>query len=128
MHSSPLLSLEIRWVNPLQVVVDLRGELCMATVAGSRKRLLQLARKSPAVLVINLAGLQAMDTAGIAVLVEVFRTLRQLGGKLILAALDGKVRQMVQLTRLDQLLTVCDSVEEALRIDHIGSGQATGRP
>jgi anti-sigma B factor antagonist len=124
-QSNSMVSIEIRWVNAQQAVVDLHGDFRMAAVASSLKRLLQVARKNPRVLVLNLATVQTMDTAGIAMLVEVFRTMQTRGGRLILAGLHNQVLKMVQLTHLDKVMDMCDSVEAALRSDCRGQGQSS---
>jgi anti-anti-sigma factor len=120
-----MVSIEIRWVNAQQAVVDLHGDFRMAAVASSLKRLLQVARKNPRILVLNLATVQTMDTAGIAMLVEVFRIMQTRGGRLILAGLHNQVQKMVQLTHLDKVMDMCDSVEAALRSDCRGQDQSS---
>jgi anti-sigma B factor antagonist len=97
----------------------------MAAVASLRKRLLQLARKNPRILVLNLATVQTIDTAGIAMLVEVFRILQTRGGRLILAGLHNQVLKMVQLTHLDKVMDMCDSVEAALTSDCRGQDRSS---
>jgi anti-sigma B factor antagonist len=106
--------LEIQWVNDQQAVAKLDGDFRMARAATLRKKLLQLARKNPKTLVLNLSAVQVMDTAGIAVLVELYRALEGRGGRLCLVGLHGQLRKIVQLTHLDQLLDLCSSVEAAL--------------
>jgi anti-sigma B factor antagonist len=106
--------MDIRRVNSEQAVVDVHGDLRMATVAASRKRLLQLARKAPRVLVLNLAAVQAVDTSGLAILVELLRVLQSRGGNLVLAEPHSQLRRMLQLTHLDQLFEMRDSVAQAL--------------
>ena len=109
--------MEVQWVNTQQVVVKLHGDFRVVVAATLRKKLLQLARKNPKTLVLNLSAVQAMDTAGIAVLVELYRMLVGRGGILSLVGLHDRLRKMVQLTHLDQLLNLCNSVEAALAKD-----------
>jgi len=81
----------------------------MASVSTPRRKLLQLTRKNPEILVIDLTEVSTIDTAGIAVLVEVLRAVHVRGGKLRLNGLSDQVRKMVGLTSLDQILGVHDS-------------------
>lgn len=109
--------MEVQWVNTQQAVVKLNGDFRMTGAATLRKKLLQLAKKDPKTLVVNLSAVQAMDTAGIAVLVELYRALEGRGGRLSLVGLHDQLRKLVQLTHLDQLLDLCNSVEAALNKD-----------
>jgi len=121
--------MEIQWVNAQQAVVKLHGDFRMVAAATLRKKLLQLARRTPKTLVVNLSAVHAMDTAGIAVLVELYRVLEGRGGRLSLVGLHDQLRKIVQLTHLDRPLDLCDSVETALAKDQQhqdGSNSAAG--
>jgi len=109
MQSAAAVTMGVQWSNDQEVLVALQGELRMASVATARRHLLQLARKGPKILVIDLAGVSTIDTAGIAILVEVLRAMHACGGKLRLTGLVDQVRRMVELTSLDQVLEVYDS-------------------
>jgi anti-anti-sigma factor len=109
MQSIAAVTMDVQRRNNQEVVVTLQGELRMASVPTPRRQLLQLARKGPRILVVDLAEVPTIDTAGIAVLVEVLRALHARGGKLRLTGLVDQVRRMVELTSLDQVLEVYDS-------------------
>ena len=74
MRSAAAAIKEVQWNNDQEVVVTLQGELRMASVAAPRRHLLQLAKKGPTVLVIDLTEVSTIDTAGIAILVTVAST------------------------------------------------------
>jgi anti-sigma B factor antagonist len=114
MHSKAANKLDIRWPSSQEAVVTLHGEFRMATIASSRRKLLQLARKHPKVLAIDMAEVQTIDTAGIAVLVEILRALHGTGCRLRLTGLSDQVRRMVGLTHLDQVLEVNPRAQEEL--------------
>jgi len=110
MRSAAAVIKGVQWINDQEVVVTLQGVLRMASVCAPRRQLLQLARKGPTVLVIDLTEVSAIDTAGIAILVEVLRAMHACGGKLRLTGLTDQVKRMVELTSLDQVLEVYDSM------------------
>lgn len=110
MQSVAAIIKDVQWSNDREVMVALQGELRMASISAPRRHLLQLARKGPEVLVIDLAEVTAIDTAGIAILVEVLRAMHACGGKLRLTGLTDQVKRMVGLTSLDQVLEVYDSM------------------
>jgi anti-sigma B factor antagonist len=114
MQSKAANMMDVQWSNSQEAVVTLHGEFRMATIASSRRKLLQLTRKNPKVVAIDMAEVQTIDTAGIAVLVEVLRALRGRGGKLKLTGLRDQVRRMVGLTHLDQVLEVSPGAQEEL--------------
>lgn len=114
---------DVRWIDTQLVMVDLQGDFRLAAVPSSRKKLLQIARRYPRALVLNLAGVTTMDTAGIATLIEVLRMVQARGGRLILTGLHDQVNKMIQLTHLDQVVEVCDSVDAALAMARATSGR-----
>ncbi|MDQ7005615.1 MAG: STAS domain-containing protein [Acidobacteriota bacterium] len=65
--------------------------------------------------IFDLSGVNFVDSAGLGELVACHRSLDQLGGRLVLAAPRGKVRDLIELTRIGELLPVCPTVEEALQ-------------
>ena len=65
-------------------------------------------------LVMDLAEVGFMDSAGIGLLVTAHRRAEQAGGRLVVAALGDAVSHVLTLTRADRLLTVVPSVEEGL--------------
>jgi anti-sigma B factor antagonist len=110
MRSAAAAIKEVQWNNDQEVVVTLQGELRMASVSAPRRHLLQLAKKGPTVLVIDLTEVSTIDTAGIAILVEVLRAMHACGGRLRVTGLTDQVRRMLELTSLDQVLEVYDSM------------------
>ena len=107
-------TLNIQWVQPATAVVALRGDFTLDTAPSLGKKLLKLSKKHKLVLVINLSELSSIDTAGIAILVEVLRTLNARHGKLKLSGLSERFRRVMQLARLDRIFAVFDTVDAAL--------------
>lgn len=71
---------------------------------------------TPAVktLVIDLAGVGYMDSSGVATLVEAMQLARRGQIKLVLCALQPKVKSIFEIARLDTVFTIVDTVESAL--------------
>lgn len=72
-------------------------------------------------IVIDLAGVEKMDSAGIGVLVAIMWSASKAGGRLILAALSDKVRDLLSIAMLLDHMDHADSVEEALSKMKTGS-------
>ncbi|MHC4429252.1 MAG: STAS domain-containing protein, partial [Planctomycetota bacterium] len=67
----------------------------------------------PARLVIDLSGVPYMDSSGVATLVEAMQIARRTGSKLVLAALQEKVRSIFEIARLDMVFSIVNSVDDA---------------
>jgi anti-sigma B factor antagonist len=94
------------------VVVALRGELDIAGAAGVAAALATVAARKPEI-VVDLAGLEFIDSSGVAALARGRRHARHAGGDLLLAAPRQQVLRVLTLTRLIDVFPVHASVEEA---------------
>ena len=95
-----------------QVVVELRGELDLAAAASVATALRGVLARQPKVIV-DLAGLQYIDSSGVAALAHARRHARQAGGDVVLAAPQRQVARMLSLTRLIDAFSVHASVDGA---------------
>ena len=102
-------------------VIALRGEIDLANSPELRGLLRErAARKCPA-LVLDLSGVEYIDSSGLATLVEYCREAREFGGRFGLAALQPRVHTIFQIVRLHEFLPLFDSVEKAIRASGGGS-------
>lgn len=84
----------------------------MRHCARLRPSLLAVAGKQP--LVVDLSGVNRMDTAGLANLVEAYGQAQQCGQPLKLAAVPDTLLKMLHLTNLDQIFPIAPTIEAAL--------------
>jgi anti-sigma B factor antagonist len=105
---------EVAWMQGGSAVGRISGELSMRTAPRVHRQLLKALRRIPALLVLDLSALEAVDTAGMATLIQVLRYLRSQGGVLRLAEAGEQTRRMIALTRLESLFPLYDSVAAAL--------------
>jgi len=104
---------EVRWEGDAAVVAA-AGEIDLNASPAFQQALLALLDRRPAALVVDLAGVSYMDSSGVASLVKVLSRARTAGIRLVLAALTARVRSVLEITRLDTVFEICDTVEEAL--------------
>src|ERR1700726_2807811 len=90
-------------------VVALRGELDLADAAVVAAELTQIAAREPRIIV-DLAGLEFIDSSGVAALARGRRLARHAGGDLLLAAPRHQVLRVLTLTRLIDVFPVHASV------------------
>jgi anti-sigma B factor antagonist len=93
-------------------VVTLRGELDLAGASGLRDRLRTTCDQNGGRVVLDLTDLTFIDSTGLAILVEYHEKARAAGGRLILLAPRAAVLRILDITGLDERLTICDRIEE----------------
>ncbi len=93
------------------VIVALRGELDMADAVSVAAALAAVAAREPEIIV-DLAGLEFIDSSGVAALARGRKQARHAGGDLRLAAAQQQVLRVLTLTR--QAFPVHASVDEAV--------------
>jgi anti-sigma B factor antagonist len=65
--------------------------------------------------VLDCSSLEALDSAGLGAIVQVYRKIRQLGGELVIASVpEGYARNIFLITRLDTVLELYPDVDQAL--------------
>lgn len=95
-------------------VVRVTGEVDLYTSPRMREAILKsLSRRRPNV-VVDLSGVSYMDSSGIATLVEALHETRNRKGRLVLAGLNDRVREVFELARLHSVFELAASVEAAL--------------
>ncbi len=86
-----------------QRVLTCRGALTMETLASLRLAL--QAENSPA-LIIELSGVSHMDSAGLGLLVHLHASCQRTGRRLALAGLNERIRKLLDVTGISQVLTL----------------------
>jgi anti-sigma B factor antagonist len=98
------------------VVVDAVGRL---TLSDGRTQLRDLVHiftgKGRRKFLVNLAGVDFIDSDGLGELTRCFSIVRQAGGDLKLANVQPRVQALLDLTRLNQLFEIHSAEEPALR-------------
>lgn len=105
-----------------RVVVVLRGDLDVAEAASVAAALTEIAIRQRQI-VVDLAGLEFIDSSGLAALVRVRKHARHAGGDLLLAAPQQQVLRLLAVTCLIEVFSVHACVEDAA-----GSAGHSGLP
>lgn len=98
------------------VVVGLIGDLDLATAPEARQQLLRAVHHcpDPPRVVVDLIGVDLLDAVGIGVLLAGVVVCRSRGGDLGLCRAEPQVRALLQITRVDEILPVHLTVDDAL--------------
>ena len=102
-------------------VVSVTGELELATAPRLRQQVVSLVGGDAVALVIDLTNVDFIDSVGLGVVVGALKRVRAGGGELRVVAPTDRVRSLFAVTRLDEIIDVVDSIDEA-----VGPGAAPG--
>lgn len=97
------------------VLVIPSGEIDLTSSPVLRQELKRLQAEKPSLVLIDLGEVPYMDSAGVATLVEAMQFARKTSTRLVLFALQEKVRSIFEISRLDTVFTITDTIETALR-------------
>lgn len=106
------LSLQVRQGRGC-TVVRLGGVLDLASEAGLRECLQTALDDGASHIVLDLAELRLMDSSGLGTIVTTYKTLQGRDGQLCLVAVQPLVRRVLELTSVDRLVSLHDTVEAA---------------
>jgi anti-sigma B factor antagonist len=95
------------------VIASFSGDVDLQSSPEARKILLECVEKKMPVLV-DLSGVNYIDSSGIASLVEALQTARKGGGDLFLVSVSEAALRVLELARLDKVFSICDSIEDGL--------------
>ncbi|TDE34452.1 STAS domain-containing protein [Actinomadura sp. 6K520] len=109
----PLLEMTTR-PHAGRAVVRLRGDLDIASSEDLRVYLDAARREHGERLVLDLAGLEFMDSGGLSVIVSCYKAVTAAGGSLTIAAPPPLIRRTLAITGLHRRIPVADTLEEAI--------------
>jgi anti-sigma B factor antagonist len=99
------------------VVITLHGELDLASAADVSQAIADAGASGAAVVIVDLRGLEFMDSAGISVLVRGHEAARGAGHQFAIVKGTPQVDRLLNLTGLDDQLTLVDDPAELLQRD-----------
>ncbi|MCY3578383.1 MAG: STAS domain-containing protein [bacterium] len=94
-------------------VLTVTGEIDMATAPRFRQRLLGVITGGAQNVVIDLSGVDFIDSTGLGVLMGAAKRVRSAGGDIRLVMVGSRLADLIELTRLDRVLDVFDSIAAA---------------
>jgi len=99
------------------VVVALRGDLDLDSAPTVREALIEAMGEAPAPrIVVDLEGLDFIDSAGLGVLVGGLERARSMDGELVLVATGRSVVKVLELTGLTRVFEIHPSLSAALGV------------
>jgi anti-sigma B factor antagonist len=110
------LGLDVSEVNGV-TALTVRGEVDVYTAPRLRERLVELASEGHYKIVVDLEGVDFLDSTGLGVLVGGLKRLRSHDGDLFLVCTQHRILKVFEITGLTKVFSIFDSVEAAARAD-----------
>ena len=97
------------------LVITLEGEVMGGEEGkGFQDQIHRAMREETTRVVVDMTGVRWMNSSGLGMLMAGLTTLRGSGGDLKLAAVPDRVRRPIEITRLDRVIQMFASVDEAV--------------
>ncbi|MGP1271962.1 MAG: STAS domain-containing protein [Phycisphaerales bacterium] len=90
------------------------GDIDLSRSPVLREEIKKALGSKPARLVVDLAGVEYMDSSGVATLVEAMQLTKRGGHELVICSLTDRVRSIFEIARLEQVFAIEPDVASAL--------------
>jgi anti-sigma B factor antagonist len=112
-----LLQIVERQVEPDITVVELSGKLALGRESQRIESLVEeLVQKGSRRIVVDMSGVEYIDSAGVGMVALAAGRMREASGKLAVVAPEGRVRHLLTLTQINTIVNVCSTADEAVGI------------
>ena len=108
-------------------VIGLSGDLDLATAPELRTALHEALTERTKIIV-DMSELRFLDSTGLGVLVRVHKKAKAAGGLVAFTSVPGNVVKILEVTCLDRVFPVYDTVDEALADNNTGPEPITDQP
>ena len=95
-------------------VVSPQGDVDMSSSPDLRTALKGAIAQGRPKLVVDLSQVHYMDSSGMATLVEAMRMCKDSRAKMVICAMNEKVKALFEIARLDQFFTIVETLDEAI--------------
>jgi anti-sigma B factor antagonist len=95
-------------------VVSVYGEVDVATAPELKERLVALVSGGRSRLVLDLGGVDFLDSTGLGMIVSALKRARTHGGDLRIVSSESRITRLFEITGLDKALAVLPTVDDAI--------------
>jgi anti-sigma B factor antagonist len=95
-------------------IVSIFGELDVATSPALRERLIDLVGDGSTQLVLDLEGVDFLDSTGLGTIISALKRVRTHGGDMRLVCTQGRIQRLFEITGLDKAVPLLPSLDAAL--------------
>ncbi len=98
------------------VIVAPHGDIDLTASPSLRHELKRVQAEKPQRLVVDLSQVSYMDSSGVATLVEAMQTARRDRSRMVLCAMQDRVRSIFEIAKLDTVFTITSTIDDALSV------------
>jgi anti-sigma B factor antagonist len=95
-------------------IISIVGDIDLETSPKLREFLKPKSSQKTPCLLLDFGGVNYIDSSGLATLIEYFQSVQGFGGKLALAALSPRVKNVFEIVRLEQIFSLHSDIPSAL--------------
>ncbi len=95
-------------------VVSIYGELDVATAPDLKERLVDLVNEGRSRIVLDLGGVDFLDSTGLGMIVSALKRARTHGGDLRIVCTESRITRLFEITGLDKALPLLPTVDAAV--------------
>jgi len=95
-------------------VVSISGDVDLETSPKLREYLKPKSNKKTPLLLLDFSGVNYIDSSGLATLIEYYQAVQGFKGKLALASLSPRVKNVFEIVRLEQIFSLHPDIPSAL--------------
>jgi anti-sigma B factor antagonist len=111
---------------PGRTVIAVSGEIDVYTAPRLRETLVSLVDAGNYRLIVDMEGVEFLDSTGLGVLVGGLKRVRAFDGGIDLVCTQGRILRIFRITGLSKVFNIYDSVEDALASDANGEAPSGG--
>jgi anti-sigma B factor antagonist len=97
-------------------VIDVKGEVDVYTAPKLREKIVDLVNQGSTKLIVNLEGVEFLDSTGLGVLVGGLKRVKSHDGTLALVCTKPKILKVFSITGLSKVFPIHDTVQEAVSV------------
>ena len=98
------------------IIVNIKEDLDHHAATELRKAVDAKIKSSNAINVIfNFSKVDFMDSSGIGVIMGRYKIAKILGGKVVIYGVKKQVRRIIEMSGIDKLICICDTLDESLQ-------------
>jgi anti-sigma B factor antagonist len=110
-------------------ILNVRGEIHVSTAPSFREQLNAVIEGGGTMLVLDLSGVEFIDSTGLSVLLNGLRLLNQRHGRMALVCANPTVMRLFQITSLDATFDIFEDRAAAIaRVTQPAEGSSSGAP
>ena len=109
-----MLDISTREVEDKLAVIKVRGDVDIYTAPQLRETIHKVVDAGRSDVIVDLGGVDFIDSTGLGVLIGGLRRARERGGELVIASPSERVRRILEITDLRRIFRIFKTADEAI--------------